>query len=98
MTTTPTTRPRLPPCWKRRAAPASGRVIAIVQPHRYSRLKSLFEEFCDCFGNSDTVIVTPVYSAGEEPNGVDRDTLVEGVRLHGHRQVLPVDGEDALPA
>jgi UDP-N-acetylmuramate--alanine ligase len=76
----------------------SGRVIAIVQPHRYSRLKSLFEEFTCCFGNSDTVIVTPVYSAGEEPNGVDRDMLVNGLRLCGHRQVMAVDGEDALPS
>jgi UDP-N-acetylmuramate--alanine ligase len=73
-----------------------GRVIAIVQPHRYSRLRNLFEDFCGCFGDSDTVIVTPVYSAGEEPNGVDRDSLIEGVRQRGHRQVLPVDGEDQL--
>jgi UDP-N-acetylmuramate--alanine ligase len=74
----------------------AGRVIAIVQPHRYSRLKNLFDEFCGCFGDSDTVIVTPVYSAGEEPNGVDRDALIEGVRKLGHRQVLPVDGEEQL--
>jgi UDP-N-acetylmuramate--alanine ligase len=73
-----------------------GRVIAIVQPHRYSRLKSLFPEFCDCFSNSDTLIVTPVYSAGEEPNGIDRDTLVDGVKIRGHKQVLTVDGEDQL--
>jgi UDP-N-acetylmuramate--alanine ligase len=73
-----------------------GRVIAIVQPHRYSRLKSLFNEFCGCFGASDTLIVTPVYSAGEEPNGVDRDALIDGVRLRGHRQVMPVDGEEQL--
>jgi UDP-N-acetylmuramate--alanine ligase len=79
-------------------AATSGRVIAVVQPHRYTRLKSLFEEFTGCFGNSDTVIVTPVYSAGEEPNGVDRDMLVDGLKLRGHRQVLPVDGEDALPS
>jgi len=74
-----------------------GRVIAIVQPHRYSRLKALFDEFCGCFSRSDTLIVTPVYSAGEEPNGIDRDALVDGVRLRGHRQVLPIDGEDDLP-
>ena len=75
---------------------AGGRVIAVVQPHRYSRLKNLFEEFSGCFADSDTVIVTPVYSAGEEPNGVDRDMLVDALRLRGHRQVMPVDGEDAL--
>lgn len=74
----------------------AGRVIAIVQPHRYSRLKSLFDEFCGCFSSSDALIVTPVYSAGEEPNGVDRDKLIAGVRLTGHRQVLPVDGEEGL--
>jgi UDP-N-acetylmuramate--alanine ligase len=74
----------------------AGRVIAIVQPHRYSRLKNLFEEFCGCFVDSDAVIVTPVYSAGEEPNGVDRDSLIEGVRKRGHRQVVPVDGEEQL--
>ncbi len=75
---------------------SSGRVIAIVQPHRYSRLKALFDEFCGCFSNADVVIVTPVYSAGEEPNGTDRDTLIEGVRLRGHRHVLAVDGEEEL--
>lgn len=72
------------------------RVIAIMQPHRYSRLKVLLDEFSGCFANSDTLIVTPVYSAGEEPNGVDRDTLIDGVRGRGHRQVLAVDGEDQL--
>ena len=76
---------------------AAGRVIAVIQPHRYSRLQNLFEEFCRCFSASDTLIVTPVYSAGEEPNGVDRDALINGVRLSGHRQVLAVDGEDQLP-
>ncbi len=76
---------------------AAGRVIAVVQPHRYSRLKNLFEEFTRCFSQSDTLIVTPVYSAGEEPNGVDRDTLVNAVRLSGHHQVLAVDGEEQLP-
>ena len=75
---------------------SSGRVIAIVQPHRYSRLKNLLDEFCGCFSKSDTLIVTPVYSAGEEPNGVDRDTLIDGVSKQGHRQVLAVDGEEQL--
>jgi UDP-N-acetylmuramate--alanine ligase len=73
-----------------------GRVIAIVQPHRYSRLKALLDEFSACFSSSDTLIVTPVYSAGEEPNGVDRDTLIDSVRKRGHRQVLAVDGEEQL--
>ncbi|MFC4347942.1 UDP-N-acetylmuramate--L-alanine ligase [Kordiimonas lipolytica] len=75
------------------------RVIAVVQPHRYTRLKSLFEEFCTCFNDADTVIVTPVYEAGEQPiEGADRDSLVEGLRVHGHRQVDVIDGEADLAA
>ena len=74
-----------------RAARASskGQVIAIVQPHRYTRLRVLFEQFCTCFNDADTVIVAPVYAAGEAPiAGVDRDALVQGLRAHGHRQVI----------
>ncbi|SDE51952.1 MULTISPECIES: UDP-N-acetylmuramate--L-alanine ligase [Kordiimonas] len=75
------------------------RVVAVVQPHRYTRLKSLFEEFCTCFNDADTVIVTPVYEAGEQPiEGADRDSLVEGLRVHGHRQVDFIDGEGDLAA
>jgi UDP-N-acetylmuramate--alanine ligase len=67
---------------------AAGQVIAVVQPHRYSRLHSLFEEFCSCFNDADAVIVADVYPAGEEPiPGVDRDALVDGLRSHGHRRV-----------
>ena len=76
---------------------AAGQVVAVVQPHRYTRLESLFEEFCSCFNDADTVIVADVYAAGEEPiPGVDRDALVEGLRNHGHRHVLPLDGEADL--
>ena len=65
-----------------------GRVIAVVQPHRYTRLRDLFEEFCACFNDADAVIVADVYPAGEAPiEGFDRDALAEGVRRHGHRQV-----------
>ena len=68
-----------------------GQVIAVVQPHRYSRLQNLFEGFCSCFNDADAVIVADVYAAGEEPiDGVDRDALVEGLRMHGHRQVIPL--------
>ncbi|WP_210414125.1 UDP-N-acetylmuramate--L-alanine ligase [Luteithermobacter gelatinilyticus] len=75
-----------------------GRVIAVVQPHRYSRLKSLFEEFCACFNNADMVYVAPVYEAGEKPiEGADRDSLVEGLRRFGHRQVMPFDAPEELP-
>jgi UDP-N-acetylmuramate--alanine ligase len=76
---------------------ASGRVIAVVQPHRYSRLHDLFEQFCACFNDADVVIVADVYSAGEAPlDGVGRDALVEGLRRHGHRRVLPLDGPAEL--
>jgi UDP-N-acetylmuramate--alanine ligase len=73
-------------------AVTEGKVIAVVQPHRYSRLRDLFEEFCACFNDADTVIVADVYAAGEAPlEGVDRNGLVEGLRRHGHRRVLPLD-------
>ncbi|HEY0437726.1 MAG TPA: UDP-N-acetylmuramate--L-alanine ligase [Phenylobacterium sp.] len=70
-----------------------GRVIAVVQPHRYSRLHDLFDEFCACFNDADEVIVADVYAAGEAPiEGVSRDSLVEGLRRFGHRNVLALDG------
>ena len=72
-------------------------IVAVVQPHRYSRLRDLFEEFCACFNDADTVIVAPVYAAGEEPiEGVDRDALVQGLRLRGHRSVHTIDGGEDL--
>ncbi len=74
-----------------------GKVIAVVQPHRYTRLQSLFEEFCTCFNDADTVIVADVYPAGEAPiPGVDRDAFVLGLRAHGHREVIPLPGADSL--
>jgi UDP-N-acetylmuramate--alanine ligase len=70
-----------------------GQVIAVMQPHRYTRLASLFEAFSACFNDADTVIVAPVYPAGEQPiPGIDRDALVSGVRARGHRHVLALDG------
>jgi UDP-N-acetylmuramate--alanine ligase len=72
-------------------------VIAVVQPHRYSRLATLFEEFCTCFNDADAVIVAHVYPAGEAPiEGVDRDSLVQGLRTHGHRNVVALDGPEKL--
>jgi len=74
-----------------------GKVIAVVQPHRFSRLLDLFDEFCGCFNDADTVIVADVYPAGEAPiEGVDRDALVEGLRRAGHRHVLPLPDPAAL--
>jgi UDP-N-acetylmuramate--alanine ligase len=69
-----------------------------VQPHRYTRLSALFEEFCTAFNDADCVLIAPVYAAGEAPiAGIDRDALVEGVRRHGHRDVRPLDGPGQLP-
>ena len=75
----------------------SGKVVAVVQPHRYSRLNDLMAEFSACFNDADTVIVADVYAAGEAPiEGADRDALVEGVRRYGHRRVLPLESPQAL--
>lgn len=74
-----------------------GKVIAVVQPHRYTRLQSLFEEFCTCFNDADTVIVADVYPAGEAPiPGIDRDAFVLGLRAHGHREVIPLPDASKL--
>ncbi|MDE2514768.1 MAG: UDP-N-acetylmuramate--L-alanine ligase, partial [Rhodospirillales bacterium] len=72
-------------------------VIAVVQPHRYTRLQSLFNEFCACMNDAGTVIVADVYAAGEVPiEGVTRDALVEGLRARGHRSVVPLPGPEHL--
>ena len=76
---------------------AEGRVIAVMQPHRYTRLQSLMEEFQNAFNDADVVFVTPVYAAGEEPiDGVDSTALADGLRAHGHRMVRAVDSLDEL--
>ena len=72
-------------------------VIAVVQPHRYSRLQSLFPEFCTCMNDAGTVIIADVYAAGEAPiAGVSRDALVDGLRARGHRSVVPLPGPEHL--
>jgi UDP-N-acetylmuramate--alanine ligase len=74
-----------------------GRIVAVVQPHRYTRLQSLFNEFSACLDDADVVVVTPVYSAGEAPiPGIDRDELASGLRRHGHPNVLTIDDEETL--
>jgi UDP-N-acetylmuramate--alanine ligase len=74
-----------------------GRVIAVIQPHRYTRLQSLFNEFSACLDDADIALVTPVYSAGEAPiPGIDRDEFASGLRRHGHPKVLTIDGEEGL--
>lgn len=75
----------------------NGKIIAVVQPHRYTRLQSLFEEFCTCFNDADAVVVADVYAAGETPiDGIDRDHFVAGLRAHGHREVIPLPGATEL--
>src|SRR5438128_2543410 len=75
----------------------NGKIIAVVQPHRFTRLQSLFDEFCTCFNDADTVIVADVYPAGEAPiAGIDRDHFVLGLRAHGHREVVPLPNAASL--
>ncbi len=77
---------------------AEGRVIAVVQPHRFTRLRDLMEEFSTCFSDADAVFVADVYAAGETPiEGVDKLALVEGIRRFGHRSVQALESVEALP-
>ena len=73
------------------------KVVAVVQPHRYSRLSSLFNEFCGCFNDADSVIVAPVYAAGEAPiAGADHHSLLDGLRARGHRGGYTIDSPEQL--
>jgi UDP-N-acetylmuramate--alanine ligase len=73
------------------------RVIAVVQPHRFTRLRDLFEQFATCFNDADEVIVAPVYAAGEQPiEGVNADELVKALITHGHRSARAIDGLGSL--
>jgi len=75
----------------------AGQVIAIVQPHRYTRLRDLFDEFAACFNDADTVLVTPVYAAGESPiEGVDSRRLAGRIRAAGHRDARFVGEPEAI--
>ena len=76
-----------------------GRIIAIHQPHRFTRLSHLFEDFCNCFNDADVAVIADVYTAGEDPiEGADRDSLVAGLTERGHRRALKIDGPEDLPA
>jgi len=76
-----------------------GRVIGVVQPHRYSRLQSLFSEFCQCFNDADHVVVADVYPAGEAPiEGINRDALINGLHAHGHPAVTALMSPKHLAA
>ncbi len=76
-----------------------GRIIAVVQPHRFTRLKNLFEDFCTCFNQADRVVVAPVYAAGEAPiEGIDAAALAAGLKAHGHKGVTMIAGPEELAA
>jgi len=76
---------------------AKGNVIAVMQPHRYTRLAALFDQFCTCFNDADAVIIAHVYPAGEAPiAGADRDALVAGLRARGHRNAIALDDSQQL--
>ncbi len=76
---------------------SEGRVIAVHQPHRYSRLHSLFDDFCACFNDADVVAIAEVFSAGEDPiDGASRDDLVTGLIRHGHRHARAIVSEEDL--
>ncbi|MEE4289914.1 MAG: cyanophycin synthetase, partial [Erythrobacter sp.] len=78
-------------------ADTGGRVIAVAQPHRYSRLNDLMDDFQTCFNEADTVYVTPVYEAGEAPiPGVDSAALVAGLKSRGHRSAHRIEDRDGL--
>ncbi len=78
---------------------SGGKVLAIVQPHRYSRLRDLMEEFAACFNDADTVLVADVYAAGEAPiEGVDAERLIEGIKRAGHRHALKSASPEGLAA
>ncbi len=74
-----------------------GRVIAVHQPHRYSRLSNLFDDFCTCFNDADVVAIAEVFAAGEDPiEGASRDDLVQGLIRHGHRHARAILDESDL--
>ena len=81
-----------------RRVAGEGRVIAVKQPHRYTRLQSLFDEFTTCFNEADVVVLAPVYPAGEAPiEGIDHEALAQALRDAGHRDVRTIGGREALP-
>ncbi|MGB8601558.1 MAG: UDP-N-acetylmuramate--L-alanine ligase, partial [Rhizomicrobium sp.] len=72
----------------------AGPIVAVVQPHRFSRLRDTFEQFATCLNDADTAIIAPVYPAGEAPiPGFDHHSYAEALRAHGHRKVLTIEGE-----
>ncbi len=76
-----------------------GPIVAVVQPHRYTRLRDTFEQFATCLNDADVAVIAPVYAAGEQPiEGINRDSYAEALRAHGHRNVITIEGEEDLAA
>jgi len=76
-----------------------GPVVAVVQPHRYTRLRDTFEQFATCLNDADVAVIAPVYAAGEPPiTGISRDSYAEALRAHGHRNVVTIECEADLAA
>ncbi|QCE32227.1 UDP-N-acetylmuramate--L-alanine ligase [Acetobacteraceae bacterium] len=75
------------------------RIITVMQPHRYSRIKELFNDFCACLMKSDIVMISDVYAAGEKPiKGAEKDDLIEALKIQGHRHAIPFSSEEELPS
>ncbi len=78
-------------------ASCKGKLIAVFQPHRYSRVRDLFNDFCTCFNNADTVIVSDIYPAGESPlEGISQKSLIKGLRQSGHKNVIALESAETL--
>ena len=81
-----------------RSVDRKGKIIAVMQPHRYSRLKDLFDDFCTCFNMADHVIIADVFAAGESPlEGADKEALVQGLRQSGHQSVEALEMKRPCP-
>ena len=77
----------------------AGPIVAVVQPHRYTRLRDTFEQFATCLNDADVAVIAPIYAAGETPiDGISRDSYAEALRAHGHRNVVTINGEEDLAA
>ncbi|MFT5704004.1 MAG: UDP-N-acetylmuramate--alanine ligase, partial [Rickettsiales bacterium] len=76
----------------------NNKLIVVFQPHKYSRTKDLFDEFCNSFKDVDIVVVADIFSAGQEPiEGISKESLVAGIKKTGHKNVFKLGGENDLP-
>ena len=74
------------------------KLIVVFQPHKYTRTRDLFDEFCNAFADVDTAIIADIYSAGQDPiAGITSDVLIKGIKKTGHKNVLKLNSENDLP-